>query len=146
MNSKYISKICFSHLMLTIRVEKFERKFQAKLFCLNNAKVWSKLFKLQKIIWIYISSVLRKGNYWLTYPTLPRLFAIPSVQQVKLLKLYCFFKKNGPTTATFCLFSFFSTKILQKNCILQRESKSDRRSRRRARWPLDHHHGPKLFC
>ena len=44
-----------------------------------------------------------------------------------------FFFKIGPTPASFCLFSFFSTTILQKNCRLQRESNSDRRSRRRAR-------------
>ena len=46
------------------------------------------------------------------------------------------------TPDSFCLFSFFSTTILQKNCRLQRESNSDRRSKRRASWPLDHHHGP----
>ena len=44
----------------------------------------------------------------------------------------------------FCLFSFFSITILQKNCRPQRDSNSDHRSRRRARWPLDHHHGPLL--
>ena len=56
----------------------------------------------------------------------------------------CFFL-NGPTPASFCLFSFLSTTILQKNCRPQRDSNSDRRSRRWARWPLDHHHGPNLF-
>ena len=50
--------------------------------------------------------------------------------------------KNGPTPASFCLFSFFSnTNVYRKNGRLQRDSKSDRRSRRRARLPLDHHHG-----
>ena len=42
----------------------------------------------------------------------------------------------------FCLFSFFSITILQKHCRPQRDSNSDHQSRRRARWPLDHHHGP----
>ena len=49
--------------------------------------------------------------------------------------------KNGPTPASFCLFSFFSNTILQKNCRLQRDSNSDCRSRKQARWPLDNHQG-----
>ena len=52
-----------------------------------------------------------------------------------------FFKKIGQPRSLFCLFSFFSTNNLQKNCRLQRDSNSDRWSRRRAHWPLDHHHG-----
>ena len=53
---------------------------------------------------------------------------------------------NGPTPASFLfLFSFFSITILQKNCRPQRDSNSDRWSRRRARWPLDHHHGPSEY-
>ena len=48
----------------------------------------------------------------------------------------------------FCLFSFFSNTILQKNCRLQRDSNLDRRISRRTRWPLDHpQHGPRFqFC
>ena len=46
------------------------------------------------------------------------------------------FLKNGPL---FRLCSFFSNNFLQS----QRDSNSDRRSRRRARWPLDHHHSPR---
>ena len=53
-----------------------------------------------------------------------------------------FFKKMGQPRPLFCLFSFFSITILQKNCRPQRDSNSDRRRGRRARWPLDHHHGP----
>ena len=58
----------------------------------------------------------------------------------KLALASLFFKwaDYGP----FCLFSFFSNANLQKNCRHQRDSNSDRWSRRRARWPLDHHHGP----
>ena len=56
--------------------------------------------------------------------------------------LLIFLKKIGPSPASFCLFSFFSTTILQKSFRLQRESNSDRWCRRRARWPLDRHHGP----
>ena len=52
------------------------------------------------------------------------------------------FLKMGQPRPLFCLFLFFSITILQKNCRPQRDSNSDRRSRRRARWPLDHHHGP----
>ena len=58
--------------------------------------------------------------------------------------LLIFLKKIGPSPASFCLFSFFSTTILQKSFRLQRESNSDRWCRRRARWPLDRHHGPLL--
>ena len=40
-------------------------------------------------------------------------------------------------------FRSFQTIILQqKNCRLQQYSNSDFRNRRRASWPLDHHHGP----
>ena len=42
---------------------------------------------------------------------------------------------------SFNLFSFFSKSPLQK-CRLQQDLNSDLRSRRRARWLLDHHHGP----
>ena len=52
-----------------------------------------------------------------------------------------YFFKKWANPGLFCLFSIFSNTILQKNCILQRDSNSDRRSRRRARCPLDHHHG-----
>ena len=44
------------------------------------------------------------------------------------------------SAASFCLFSFFSTATLQKNCRLKWESNSDRLSWKRARWPLEHHH------
>ena len=46
------------------------------------------------------------------------------------------FLKNGPL---FRLCSFFSNNFLQS----QRDSNSYRRSRRRARWPLDNHHSPR---
>ena len=56
--------------------------------------------------------------------------------------IYTFFKKWA-NSGLFFVFSFFSNTILQKkNCRLQRDLNSDCRSRRRARWPLDHHHGP----
>ena len=44
---------------------------------------------------------------------------------------------DGTTPASFCLFSLFSTTILQKNCTLQRNSNSDRRSKARSLtiWP-----------
>ena len=48
---------------------------------------------------------------------------------------------NGPTPS-FLSFSLDLTTRFQKNWKLQRDSNSDRWSRRRARWPLDHHHGP----
>ena len=47
----------------------------------------------------------------------------------------------GQPRSLFCLFSFFSnTNSTEKNCRRQRDSNSDRRSRRQG--PLDHHHGP----
>ena len=50
---------------------------------------------------------------------------------------------NVPAPISIFLFSFFQTQILQKkNLRLQQDSNLDRRSRRLARWPLDHHHGP----
>ena len=49
---------------------------------------------------------------------------------------------NGTNPANFCLFSFCSINFQNKNCIFQRQSKSDRRSRRLACWPLDHLNGP----
>ena len=55
------------------------------------------------------------------------------------------FLKMGLTWSLFCYFSFFSnTDFTEKNCRSQRDSNSGRRSTRRARWPLDHHHGPNL--
>ena len=55
---------------------------------------------------------------------------------------YSFFKKMGQPWPLFMfIFLFLSNTILQKNCRLQQDSNSDRRIRRRARWPFDHHHG-----
>ena len=54
---------------------------------------------------------------------------------------YRSFLKNGPTPASFCS---FKTHIFQKNWRLHWDSNSDCRSRRRACWPLDHHHGPNV--
>ena len=47
--------------------------------------------------------------------------------------------------ASFCLFSFFSDNLQTKNWRLQLDSNLDRQKWRRARWPLDHHHGPRLL-
>ena len=53
---------------------------------------------------------------------------------------------NGPTPASFCLFSFFSNKnFTEKNCRLQQDWNSECRNLRPARWPLDHHPGPSIF-
>ena len=40
------------------------------------------------------------------------------------LYVSCFFKKDGPTSASFCLFTFFSNKKLSKNFSLQLDSNS----------------------
>ena len=55
-----------------------------------------------------------------------------------------FFKKWANPVLFLIYFYSFQTQILQKNCRHQRDSNSDRQSRRRARRPLDHHHCPKL--
>ena len=54
-----------------------------------------------------------------------------------------FIFKNGLSRPLFVFyFRSFQQQFLQKNCRFQRDSNSDRQNRRRARWPLDHHHGP----
>ena len=55
------------------------------------------------------------------------------------------FIENGPTRAFFVYKRSFQTQIFQKNCKRQQDSNLDRRSRRQALRPLDHHHGPN-FC
>ena len=48
----------------------------------------------------------------------------------------------GLPRSLFCLFFvLFKHKFYRKNCRCQQDSNSESRSRRRARWPLDHHHG-----
>ena len=42
--------------------------------------------------------------------------------------------------ASFCVFSFFSNNLPNKTVEFQRDLNLDCRSRRRARWPLDHQH------
>ena len=39
------------------------------------------------------------------------------------------------------IFNLLQHTFYRKNCRRQRDSNSDRRTRRQARWPLDHHHG-----
>ena len=51
----------------------------------------------------------------------------------------------GQPRPLFVYFRSFQAQILQKNCRRQRDSNSDRRSRRQTRWPLDHHHCPSSF-
>ena len=53
-----------------------------------------------------------------------------------------FFLKMGQSQPLFVYFVLFKHKFYRKNCRRQQDSNSDRRSRRRVRWPLDHHHGP----
>ena len=54
----------------------------------------------------------------------------------------------GQPRPLFVYFRSFQTQHYRKNYRLQRDSNSDLRSRRQARWPLDHHHDPKIinFC
>ena len=53
-----------------------------------------------------------------------------------------FFLKMGQSQPLFVYFVLFKHKFYRKNCRRQQDSNSDLWSRRRARWPLDHHHGP----
>ena len=57
------------------------------------------------------------------------------------------FLKNRPTPGSSFLFIFvlFKHKFTEKNCRRKKVSNSDRRSRRRACWPLNHHHGPQVL-
>ena len=48
----------------------------------------------------------------------------------------------GQPRPLFINFRSFQTQILQNNWRLEWDSTSDHWSRRGARWPLDHHHGP----
>ena len=53
------------------------------------------------------------------------------------------FFSNGPTPATFFVYFRFSKhKFYINNSWCQQDSNSDHWRRRRACWPLDHHHGP----
>ena len=61
------------------------------------------------------------------------------------LESIIFFIKMGQQRPLSVYFRSFQTNILQKNYRLQLDSNSDRRSRRRARWPLGHHHGPSII-
>ena len=62
-----------------------------------------------------------------------------------LLKKAMYFLKMDQPRPLFAYFRSFQAHILiEKNCRLQLDSNSDRRSRMWARWPLDHHHG--LVC
>ena len=54
-----------------------------------------------------------------------------------------FFSKNEPPPASFCIISLYANNLQNENCRLQRDSNSDFQIRRRALWPLDHHH---LHC
>ena len=55
-----------------------------------------------------------------------------------------FLKKRANSGLFLFIFVLFKHKFYRKNCRRQQDSNSDRWSRRRARWPLDHHHGPNL--
>ena len=49
----------------------------------------------------------------------------------------------GQPRSLFVYFHSFQTQFIQKKTVsIQRGSNADRQRRRRARWPLDHHHGP----
>ena len=53
--------------------------------------------------------------------------------------------KNRPTRPLLLIyFHSFNTTLFRISCWLQRDSNTDRQSIRQARWPLDHHNGPKM--
>ena len=68
----------------------------------------------------------------------------PDLDRIQSLLSSELFLKNGPTPASFLfIFVLFRLKFYRNNCRLWRDSNSDWRIRRRAHWPLDHHHhGP----
>ena len=58
----------------------------------------------------------------------------------------CKYLKNLANPGLFLfIFVLFKYKFYRKNCRREQYSNSDHRSRRRARWPLDHHHCCKYF-
>ena len=52
-----------------------------------------------------------------------------------------FFKEWAKPGLFLFIFVLFKHKFYRKNCRYQQDSNSDRRNRRRACWPLNHHHG-----
>ena len=95
--------------------------------------------------WIYIF-VLEIGCWegvtccWLTSKQVLHL----SVFSSPLIETFRNFLKWADPGLFFVYFCSFQTQFVQKNCRRQQDSISYRRSRRRARWPLYHHHGPLL--
>ena len=58
-------------------------------------------------------------------------------------KIISFFKKMGQPWPLFVYFCSFQQQFYRKMVDFSGESNSDRRSRRQARWPLDHHNSRK---
>ena len=112
---------------LGFRKLKIESKMQNKKSLKElNGKNWT--WKRVCLVALLLNAV---GNRWL--------------QSLKLslsvdLAYHLFF--NFPSSASFCLFSLFPTSSFQRKCRFHRDSNSDRR---KARWPLDRHHGPTYF-
>ena len=74
-----------------------------------------------------------------------RIASVSSWIQSPLPTFGHIFKWTYPGLFLF-IFVLFKHKFYRKNCRLQQDLNSDRWSRRRGRWPLDHHHhGQILF-
>ena len=69
---------------------------------------------------------------------------IENILSVIALHTSNLFFKMGLLRPLFVYFRSFQTQMLKKNCRHQQDSNSDCQSRRRERWPLDHHYGPYL--
>ena len=79
-------------------------------------------------------------NYGITLALFPGLTSLGN-NKLPVKWSYLSFKMGLPRPL-FVYFCSFQTQILQKNCRHQRDLISNRQSRRRVRWPLDHHHCP----
>ena len=65
------------------------------------------------------------------------------VRVVCSMKRHCNFFKWANSGHFLFIFVLFKHKLYRNNCWLQRDSNSDCQSKRRARWPHDHHHVPR---
>ena len=79
---------------------------------------------------------------WVATAQLAQYFRDENIYVSEVLSINrSIFLKKWDNPIFFVYFRSFQIQFVQNNCRRQRDSNSDRRSRRRARWPLDHHHG-----
>ena len=113
----------FSHLYV-VKILMFVWKDKNKW---KSGRRWKYIKKFYIIKYYNLLSLLTNGSW---------------VIRTSGVEFFFFKKKVGQPRPLFVYFRSFQTQYYRKNFRLQRDSNSDHRSSRRARWPLDHHHGP----